>query len=271
MSSTTIPLSSDKLLNSKTIAFMSIMSALGVVLAFLSVYSLPIGPGVAVDLSHIGTYIVALSGGPIMGSIAAAIAGLIPAFRFANPAIIPGKMLTGFTVGFLYYIFINKIGIFKRSSKSKIVAMLIAGLVGYFPEMIFTIWDLNMVMGFPEAVVIEILIKAWIEIAIISFLISVILNIENINNLISDLIGEQGKINRLEVIIFAIIIDASMILFMLLFIPSDIYSNLWGWTFTTKTELEYFMWIVGLAILLAGLITYGVYDLKTNKSKIVES
>ena len=30
--------------NSKSIAFLSVMSALGVVLAFLSVYTLPIGP-----------------------------------------------------------------------------------------------------------------------------------------------------------------------------------------------------------------------------------
>lgn len=252
--------------NSKSIAFLSVMSALGVVLAFLSVYTLPIGPGIAIDLSHVGTYIVALSGGPILGSIAGAIVGLIPAFRFANPALIPGKMLTGFSVGFLYLL-INKIDVFKRNEKMKIVVMIFSGTIGYIPEMVFTIWDLNIVMGFEETIVIGILIKAWVEIIIISILMSVILSIKSVSNLILDLIGEQGQIRRLELFIFAAIIDASMLMFMMIFLPFEDPKSQWGWHYLSQTELEYFMWIVGLAIILAGIILYIAYDLKIKKKR----
>ncbi len=265
MSSPTRPLISEGLLNSKSVAFMSIMSALGVVLAFLSVFSLPIGPGIAIDLSHVGTYIVALSGGPIMGSIAGAIVGLIPAFQFANPALIPGKVLTGFTVGFLYYISVSKINAVKRDNKWKITAMLVCGIIGYLPEMIFTIWDLFLIMGFPDAVIIEILIKAWIEIILISVLMSVVLNIKSVSHLVQDLVGEPGTIGRLEMLIFASIIDGSMLFLMLLFLPIDFYSNLWGWTFTSKTEFEYLMWIIGLAVVLAVLLVYIAYEIKKSR------
>ncbi len=265
MSSSTQPLTSESFLNSKIIAFMSIMSVLGVVLAFLSIYSLPIGPGIAVDLSHVGTYIVALSGGPIMGTIAGAIVGIIPSLRFANPALIPGKMLTGFSVGFLYLL-INKIDVFKRNEKMKIVVMIFSGIIGYIPEMVFTIWDLNIVMGFDESIIIGILIKAWIEIIIISILMSVILSIKSVSNLISDLIGEQGQIRRLEILMFAAIIDASMLMFMIIFLPFEDPKSQWGWHYLSQTELEYFMWMIGLAIILAGLIAYIVYNLKFKKT-----
>ncbi len=253
--------------NSKSIAFLSVMSALGVVLAFLSVYTLPIGPGVAIDLSHVGTYIVALSGGPILGSIAGAIVGLIPAFRFANPALIPGKILTGFSVGFIYFILNEKITFFKQNNYKKIIGILIAGIVGYIPEMIFTIWDLNIIIGMPEAIVIEILIKAWIEIIVISALMSIIFKNKQISNLISTLIGEREQIRTIEILIFASIIDISMIFLMLFFLPFDFFSHAWGWTWTSQTEFEYFMWIVGLAIILAGIILYIAYDLKIKKKR----
>lgn len=253
--------------NSKSIAFLSVMSALGVVLAFLSVYTLPIGPGVAIDLSHVGTYIVALSGGPLLGSIAGAIVGLIPAFRFSNPALIPGKVLTGFSVGFIYYILNAKITFFKQYKYKKIFAILISGILGYIPEMIFTIWDLNIIIGMPEAVVFEILIKAWIEIIVISILMSIIFKNKHISNLISNLIGEREQIRTSEILVFTSIIDASMLFLMLIFLPFDFYSHAWGWTFTSQTEFEYFMWIVGLTIILAGIILYIAYDLKIKKKR----
>jgi len=257
----------EEILNSKSIAFLSVMSALGVVLAFLSLYTLPIGPGVAIDLSHVGTYIVALSGGPILGTITGAIVGLIPAFRFANPALIPGKVLTGFSVGFIYYILSNRIDSFKKNGPIKILGVLIAGILGYIPEMVFTIWDLNIVIGFPEAVVIEILIKAWIEIIVISVLMSIILNIKNISDLIKSLIGERKQIGRLEILIFASIIDGSMLFLMILFLPFDFVSHAWGWTWTSQTEFEYFMWMIGLLVILSMLIVYIVYDMKFKKKE----
>jgi len=144
--------------------------------------------------------------------------------------------------------------------------MLIFGIVGYLPEMIFTIWDLNIIMGTPEAVVVGILIKAWIEIILISVLMSIILNIKSVSNLVKDLIGEPGTIGRLEMLIFASIIDGSMLFLMLLFLPSDYYSNLWGWT-STKTEVEYLMWIIGLAIVLAVLLGFMAYEIKNKKRR----
>ena len=90
------------LFNSKTIAFVAIMGALGTLAGAISLY-FTIGPGTALDFSHIGTYIVAIGAGPILGAITGAIVGILPAFRFGNVALIPGKLLTGFTVGIIYF------------------------------------------------------------------------------------------------------------------------------------------------------------------------
>src|SRR5271157_2698656 len=156
-------------LNSKSVAFVGIMSALGAVLALFSTISIPLGPGVSVDLSHVGTYIVAIGGGPILGAITAALAGVIPSFQYANPAVIPGKMLTGFSVGALY-IALKRIRMFKENPRLIGIPIIIAGILGYLPEYLFTIWDLNFVTNMAVPVIITILAKGWIEITAISIL-----------------------------------------------------------------------------------------------------
>ena len=127
--------SEEKTINSKSIVFTAMMSALGIVLTIISISLGPIvDPQVAFDLSHIGTYIVAFAGGPILAVIAGTIVGIIPAFRFFNIALIPGKIMTGFSVGIIYFL-LNKIEFFKEKRAGKTAAIIIAGIVGYIPEM----------------------------------------------------------------------------------------------------------------------------------------
>ena len=196
----------EKLINSKSISFVAIMSALGTLLAILSVYLLPIvGTQVAFDLSHIGTYIVALAGGPILGAITGSIVGFLPSYRFANPAIMPGKLMTGFFIGLFYGLF-QKIDKIKNSKILLTVCLVVSGLLGYIPEFIFTWWDMLYIVGLPfEAVVLPTLIKALVEIVLITALMAVIFNIKNIKNLLERLVGSQIKLSIYDYLLSAII------------------------------------------------------------------
>lgn len=183
-----------KLLSTKAIAFVAMMGALGSLFAILSTYFV-IGPNTALDFAHIGTYIVAIGGGAILGAITGAIVGIVPSFRFANPALIPGKLLTGFTVGFLYHS-LKKIEFFNKNRKTETLAIVIAGTVGYIPEMIFTIVDLKIIgLDFILPFVIP---KAWLEIGIITALMVIIFNYQVIKDAIYNLVGDRTKVGLME-------------------------------------------------------------------------
>ena len=94
----------------------------------------------------------------------------------------------------------------------------------------------------------------------------ILLNNKTISNMIKNLIGDQNRIGKLEILVFTIIIDISMLLLMLFFLPFDVYST-WGWTFESKTHFEYIMWMVGLVIIFVGIGFYLIFDLKIKKSK----
>ncbi len=189
VSATTVPATRKKIFNSKSVAFMGIMSALGVVLS-LSVFAIPISAGVALDLSHIGTYLVAIGGGPILGAIAGAIVGILPAFNFVNVGLIIGKAMTGFTVGALYFGF-SRIKIFQQKKWLTLFAIILAGIVGYVPEYLFTIWDLSFIVHMPIEIILTILAKAWIEIPVISVLTAALYNIPAIREGVNQLMGKK--------------------------------------------------------------------------------
>ncbi|MHA1230733.1 MAG: ECF transporter S component [Candidatus Helarchaeota archaeon] len=196
---------SEKTINSKSIAFVSMMSAIGTILALLSLYLVPlVGQQVALDLSHIGTYIVALSGGPLLGLITGALVGFLPSYRFANPAIIPGKMMTGIFIGLFYGLF-QKITAVREKKYLTVIAIIVSGLCGYIPESIFTWWDLKYIVGLPDFYVIPIIIKAWVEIIVITVLMAIILNINYIKSQLSHLIGDQIKLSVYDYLLSAII------------------------------------------------------------------
>ena len=65
-------------LGSKSLTFIALMAALGNILSFMSTQLAPIAPNIplgpvsvslALDLSHLATFIAALFGGPIVGGI----------------------------------------------------------------------------------------------------------------------------------------------------------------------------------------------------------
>ena len=132
-------------MDSKQIAFVALMGALGNILFIISSYLGPIVPGISLDLSHIPTFIAAIYGGPLIGFLSGLLVGVFPGIRFgplspygswvALIALPVGKSLTGLTAGLLYKTL--KIGQ-KRANKSLLTIPLV--LVSYVPECIFTIF-----------------------------------------------------------------------------------------------------------------------------------
>ena len=251
----------EKVINSKSIAFVAIMSALGTLLALFSVYLVPIaGPQVALDLSHIGTYIVALSGGPILGLLTGAIVGFLPSYRFANPAIMPGKMMTGIFVGLIYGLF-QKINRFRDNKIFSVIAILAASLIGYIPEFIFTWWDTVYIVGLPfTTVVLPMLIKAWVEIITISILMTILFEITYIKNQLERLVGSKIKLSIYDYLISAIITIPifSITLYiasMSTLIPID------PWSFKPEV-FSLILWIsMGIEIgLISGTVAYYAYS-----------
>jgi LytS/YehU family sensor histidine kinase len=172
--------------SSQRLAFIAIMSALGNVLAGISINIAPIlaatspsGAGAALDLSHIATFIAAIFGGPVMGATVGFLGGLYSGYSFGFTVgslgllsligIPVGKALTGLTAGLLYKGF--RIGRSSRPSGFTVPVV----LVSFIPECLFTIfYFLNLVMyvyGEAMAFMLPVIIpKAWIEIVLMSFL-----------------------------------------------------------------------------------------------------
>jgi len=170
-------------MNSKEIAFIATMSALGLTLSALSLNIAPIlnsvggQGGAALDLSHIATFIAAVFGGPYVGALVGFIGGIYAGYYFGyvlgslgllSLIGVPfGKALTGLTAGFLY----NKLRVNNRKNSSLLTTAIV--LVSYIPECIFTIiyflYIVALIYGYAMSFMIPIVIpKAWIEIAVMS-------------------------------------------------------------------------------------------------------
>jgi uncharacterized membrane protein len=171
-------------MNAKQIAFVAMMSALGLLLSFTS---LNVAPwlssvnqgGAALDLSHIATFIAAIFGGPLVGAIVGFLSGIYAGYYFGYVlgtlgilsliGVPLGKALTGLTAGFLY-----KALKIKDSRRSSALTVPIV-LVSYIPECLFTIayflYIVLYVYGFAMSFMLPVVIpKAWIEITIMSLL-----------------------------------------------------------------------------------------------------
>ncbi|KYK35263.1 MAG: hypothetical protein AYK19_10950 [Theionarchaea archaeon DG-70-1] len=148
---------SKKKITVKQIAFVGIMSALGTALALVSF--IPIGPNINIDLSHIGTFIVAIALGPFYGMITGTLIGIYPMTVFGNPLVPVGKALTGFVVGLLATR-LRLVG--GEKEKRRIPKIVPAVFVGWVPEAVFilvTLGILGIPMLFPMPVVEGILVK----------------------------------------------------------------------------------------------------------------
>ena len=182
-------------ISSKKIAFIAIMGALGNVLAGISLYLGPIYPGVALDLSHITTFIAAIYGGPLTGFLVGFFGGIFPGFYFGwiggslvwlGLIGLPlGKSLTGLTAGSLYRLFNVE-----RRSRPSILTLPIV-LFSFIPECLFTIFFfLNLMpyflgIGGGLTMLGFVLPKAWGEIIFMSFLMAALVGNAGFNNFVT--------------------------------------------------------------------------------------
>ncbi len=247
-------------LNSKSVAFVGVMGALSAVLSFLSLPMFQIAAGVSIDFSHIGTFIIAIGGGAILGAIGGAVAAVIPAFFFANPAFIPGKLLTGFCVGAIYSL-IKKRSIYEKNQNFKSIAIILAGLIGYIPESIFTYWDLTFITGMAPATITIILIKAWIEIPVISVIAMLLYRNDTIRESVKSMVGDKQVFGMVEYAASTAVIMVTMLL-----IGSSYMIN--GGLFTTPEQIQQSLmpWVIGMIIILGISIAFIIWKIRTSKS-----
>jgi LytS/YehU family sensor histidine kinase len=174
------------MVSSKHIAFIAIMSALGNVLAGISINIAPIlaatspgGGGAALDLSHIATFIAAIFGGPVTGAIVGFLGGIYSGYTFGFTlgslgllsliGLPVGKAITGLMAGLLH----KGLKVNQRLRPSTLTVPIV--LLSYIPEFLFTVaYFLYLVLFFygnAMAFMLPIVLpKAWIEIILISFL-----------------------------------------------------------------------------------------------------
>ena len=176
-------------LETKAITFIAIMGALGNVLSFLTTQlapmapNIPIGPisvSLALDISHLTTFIAAIFGGPVIGGITGAVGGLVAAFEFGfskgnfvtGIGLPLGKAMTGVAAGILF----RKYGI------KSILNTIIFTIVSYIPEAVLTIvlfrYLLPSLMGLPVALAtligMQIIAKATFEMIVLGAIVNVL-------------------------------------------------------------------------------------------------
>jgi thiamine transporter ThiT len=158
-------------ITTKHVVFVGIMSAMGTALAVVSF--IPIGPNISVDLSHIGTFIVAIALGPFYGMITGALIGIYPMMQFGNVLVPPGKALTGLAVGYLA-MKLNVLGNNAEDSgqrKTRRIPRIVPTvLAGWIPEAVFVLITMGIVgipYLLPMPVVEGILVKGTAEILLL--------------------------------------------------------------------------------------------------------
>lgn len=177
-------------LGSKSLTFIAMMAALGNVLSFLTTQLAPIAPNIplgpvsvslALDISHLATFIAALFGGSLVGGITGAVGGMVAAFEFGFSqgnlitgfGLPLGKALTGIAAGFL----------FERYQVDSMLKGAVLTVVAYIPEAVLTLilfrYLLPSVMGLPVGVAtfigFQIIVKACIEMIALGIILKVIM------------------------------------------------------------------------------------------------
>ena len=177
-----------KVSTSKGLSFVALMAALGNVLSFISIQlspivpSIPLGPfnfSLALDLSHLATFIAALLGGPVVGGLTGLVGGFVSAFQFgfSQGNIITGiglplgKAVTGIVAGIL----------FQRICVGRWKTLAIT-VISYIPEAIFTafifIYLYPIFYGLPTEVAVlivtQIIVKAFVEMLLLGTILTYI-------------------------------------------------------------------------------------------------
>lgn len=162
----------------KMLSYIAVMAAVGTAVGIMSINLVQLGfTQIALDLSHLGTFLVAIPGGPILGAITGAIVGIYPGIAFGYiwgslgivglVGLPVGKAMSGFTTGLIQRIL-------KRPFLSVVL--------GYVPECIFTIWLFIFIVPvmtpIPAEIVLTIALgivaKAWIEILFMGFIMETV-------------------------------------------------------------------------------------------------
>jgi len=189
-----------KILSPKSLTFIAMMAALGNVLSFISIKlaplmpTIPLGPtsfSLALDLSHLSTFIAALFGGPAVGGLTALIGSLVAAFEFGFSqgnfitgfGLPLGKTLTGLTAGIL----MRRL-VVDRSR----VMMVVSTVVSYIPEGIVTyiIFMYLFPLFIPgssfwvAAMIVQVLVKAAIEMVVMGVLLAALIDNQGFTQLV---------------------------------------------------------------------------------------
>ncbi len=180
-------------MNTKKLAFIIIMGALGNVLFAISYFAGPIAPGIALDFSLIAVFIAGFFAGPTEGVATGLIAGILPGIMFGPVGTggwlgligLPlGKALTGLTAGF-----IGK-SVNLQKPRTSLIGVPLT-ILAYIPEGIFTYAYFAFLLplfisasALGNAVIITILIKAFGEVTIMGFVIAALLGNRGFNDFI---------------------------------------------------------------------------------------
>jgi len=179
--------------NTKKLAFIIMMGALGNVLFAISYFAGPIAPGIALDFSLIPVFIAGFFVGPAEGLFTGVLAGILPGIMFGPVGnggwlgligLPLGKALTGLTAGLIS----------KRLNMQKLPSSLLGiplTLLAYVPEAIFTyayfafllpLFIPGQFLG--NAIIITILIKAVGEVIIMGAIIAALIGNKGFNDFI---------------------------------------------------------------------------------------
>lgn len=175
------------------------MAALGNVLSFLSMQLAPIAPNIplgpvsvslALDLSHLTTFIAAIFGGPFVGAFTGLLGGLVGSFEFGFSkgnlitgfGLPIGKALTGYTAGI----------IFSRVRSSEDNVKVIFTVISYLPEAVFTlilfVFLFPIFLGLPSSIAsliaFQIVVKAFFEMILMGLLLNLLLKNQGFNGYI---------------------------------------------------------------------------------------
>lgn len=194
-------------MDTRRIAFVGIMSALGMTLSILSINIAPylgsVGQnGAALDLSHVATFVTAFFGGPIAGAMVGLFGGIYAGFYFGYVGgtlgllsligLPLGKALTGLVAGFLY----RRTGLSTGLRGSWLALPLT--LLSYVPESLYTVlYFLYLVVpiyGQAMTFMIPLVIpKAWIEIIVMSLLMGALAGNSGFRKFINRFFYLQGS------------------------------------------------------------------------------
>lgn len=174
-------------LGPKNLSFIAVMAALGNVLSFISIRlapivpSIPLGPisvSLALDLSHLSTFIAAFFGGPLLGGLTGLIGGFVAAFEFGfsqgniiTGICLPvGKAMTGVAAGLIVNLF--------QLDKKRLMTVLTT-VIAYIPEGILTtilfVFVFPIVFGmsvlFAKVLATQIIAKALLEMVVMGLVL----------------------------------------------------------------------------------------------------